>query len=442
MNHRDHLLEAVRQAPDDDGLRLVFADWFEDHGDAERGEFIRLQCRLAALPYLTNEWHRLRDREKQLLDAHRARWLAAFPALRDRGVKDEERWQFRRGFVESVTLSAPSLLSQGEAVFRLAPVRRLTVVAVPRHLPSVLRSPLLAGVQDLLLTNQRFTWANVRQLARSPALAPLRGLFLGQSGIGDEAAQLLFTSPHLGNLRQLNLAWSPLADDGLRAIAAADMPSLRWLGLIGAPTGVRGLAALVSSPSLPNLSELGVGSHGVGPRQAQAIASAPEPRLKELDFELADIGSAGATALAGSPGLANLEVLRLEGNRVGPEGAEAVAASPHLRKLRELDLGSNRLGDRGAVALANSPVVETLAHLNLAWSRIKKDGVKALANSPRLANLECLNLAENHLGSEGAKALAESPHLSKLQCLKLTHTRLSKRDRAMLRERFGDALMV
>jgi uncharacterized protein (TIGR02996 family) len=442
MNDHDRLMQAVREAPDDDAPRLVLADWFEENGDAERGELIRVQCRMAKMPYHPSEWYRLRDREKELLDANRERWLTPFPRVSDRGVKDEGRWQFTRGFVDFVTLSARSFLAHGEAVFRLAPVRRLRVVGVPRHLPSVLRSPLLARVEDLLLTDQRFTWANVLQLTRSPALAQVRGLFLGSSGIGDEAAEALFSSSYLTNLRQLNLAWSPIGDDGLEAIADADMPSLKWLGLINAPVGVRGLRELVSSRSLPNLSELGVGSRTVGPREAEAIASAPVPRLKELEFELGEIRSAGAAALARSPGMANLESLRLEDNQVGPEGVEAIAASPHLRKLRELNIGSNRVGDRGAIALASSPVLDTLESLDLGWARIKKDGVKALANSRRLKNLKHLDLGENNFGREGAKALAESPHLSRLECLNLRHTKLSKRDKEMLRERFGDVLMM
>lgn len=442
MNDYDHLLRAVRAAPDDDHPRLIFADWFEQNGDAERAEFVRVQCRLAALPYVTNEWRRLRDRERHLLGANRARWVAAFPVLRDRGVTASDRWEFRRGFVECVTLSARSFLDRGEAVFRLAPVRRLRLVGVARHLPAVLRSSLLPRVQDLLLTDQRLTWANVRQLARAPVLGRLCGLFLGGGGIGDEGAVELFSSPHLGNLREVNLAWSPVGDAGLLAIAAADMPALGCLRLINAPVGPLGLAALVSSSSLPNLSELSVGSRTVGPREAEAIASAPLPRLKSLDFVLGAVGDRGAVALAGSPGLADLARLNLEDNEIGPVGAEAVAASPHLHRLRELSLGSNRLGDRGAVALARSQVVETLESLGLGWARIKIEGVRALANSPRLANLKYLDLAENNFGPEGAKALAESPHLSKLQCLQLTRTKLPERDREMLRERFGDALIL
>ena len=41
------LLEAARQAPEDDSPRLVLADWLEDRGDGVRAEFIRLQCQLA-----------------------------------------------------------------------------------------------------------------------------------------------------------------------------------------------------------------------------------------------------------------------------------------------------------------------------------------------------------------------------------------------------------
>jgi uncharacterized protein (TIGR02996 family) len=36
--------------PDDDGARLVYADWLEDNGDPNRAEFIRAQIRLASWP--------------------------------------------------------------------------------------------------------------------------------------------------------------------------------------------------------------------------------------------------------------------------------------------------------------------------------------------------------------------------------------------------------
>src|SRR5206468_6443043 len=45
MNDGLLLLEAARQAPDEDGPRLAYADWCEERGDTDRATFIRLQLR-------------------------------------------------------------------------------------------------------------------------------------------------------------------------------------------------------------------------------------------------------------------------------------------------------------------------------------------------------------------------------------------------------------
>jgi uncharacterized protein (TIGR02996 family) len=48
MVENKDLLKAVTDAPQDDSLRLVYADWLEEHGDS-RGDFLRLQVQLRAL---------------------------------------------------------------------------------------------------------------------------------------------------------------------------------------------------------------------------------------------------------------------------------------------------------------------------------------------------------------------------------------------------------
>jgi uncharacterized protein (TIGR02996 family) len=42
-------LKAIRESPQDDGLRLAFADWLEEHGDPW-AEFIRVQIQLTVTP--------------------------------------------------------------------------------------------------------------------------------------------------------------------------------------------------------------------------------------------------------------------------------------------------------------------------------------------------------------------------------------------------------
>ena len=41
------LLQAILDEPEDDAPRLIYADWLEDNGEADRAEFIRLQIELA-----------------------------------------------------------------------------------------------------------------------------------------------------------------------------------------------------------------------------------------------------------------------------------------------------------------------------------------------------------------------------------------------------------
>jgi uncharacterized protein (TIGR02996 family) len=49
MTDDEAFLAAICAAPQDDLPRLVYADFLEGSGQAERAEFIRAQCRLAEL---------------------------------------------------------------------------------------------------------------------------------------------------------------------------------------------------------------------------------------------------------------------------------------------------------------------------------------------------------------------------------------------------------
>jgi uncharacterized protein (TIGR02996 family) len=85
------LLAAIYAAPDDDGPRLVYADYLQQRGDP-RGELIALQ--LAARP--TREQ---RARASQLLAEHGKHWLGPLAAMvKLTGMK------FARGFLDSCEL--------------------------------------------------------------------------------------------------------------------------------------------------------------------------------------------------------------------------------------------------------------------------------------------------------------------------------------------------
>src|SRR5262249_36337098 len=71
------LLQTARQTPEDDSPRLVLADWLEEHSDAVRAEFIRLQCQLApGAPPLESRKRKEQERRCQfLLSHHGGAWL-------------------------------------------------------------------------------------------------------------------------------------------------------------------------------------------------------------------------------------------------------------------------------------------------------------------------------------------------------------------------------
>jgi uncharacterized protein (TIGR02996 family) len=64
MSPEEGFLLEIRAAPEDDCPRLVYADWLEEHGQSERSEFIRVQCRLARLPDDHPDREGLQDRER------------------------------------------------------------------------------------------------------------------------------------------------------------------------------------------------------------------------------------------------------------------------------------------------------------------------------------------------------------------------------------------
>jgi uncharacterized protein (TIGR02996 family) len=49
MNLDEAFMRDILENPEDDTTRLVYADWLEDHAEAERAEFLRLECRLRGL---------------------------------------------------------------------------------------------------------------------------------------------------------------------------------------------------------------------------------------------------------------------------------------------------------------------------------------------------------------------------------------------------------
>jgi uncharacterized protein (TIGR02996 family) len=75
MSNEAAFLQAIRARPDDDGLRLVYADWLEECGDA-RAEFLRIECLLRTVAEADPCHRTFRRRLGELGSQVDVRWLA------------------------------------------------------------------------------------------------------------------------------------------------------------------------------------------------------------------------------------------------------------------------------------------------------------------------------------------------------------------------------
>jgi uncharacterized protein (TIGR02996 family) len=191
VTERDVALAEIIANPDDDGPRLLFADWLEDHGEGRRAEFIRVQCELAKLDADDGEsvadttrevagaWivraeqrEALQRRERELfavvvdgpLDVLPGTPIHAEPlGMSGRRQVDDATALFiyRRGFVEVAWLASDDFLRRAAALFLAYPIREVRLTdgvvdsttvrpierwGIPPHVVEALR----AVVPDLL----------------------------------------------------------------------------------------------------------------------------------------------------------------------------------------------------------------------------------------------------------------------------------------------------
>lgn len=128
-----HFLQAILEDPNDDFIRLSFADWLEERGqpgDGERAEFIRVQCELARIKKYIDDMkglvgsiaakaNRLHRRERELLGENISVWLNSLPdGFRCANVENRPTSSpvalFRRGFVAAITCTAADWLKHAD----------------------------------------------------------------------------------------------------------------------------------------------------------------------------------------------------------------------------------------------------------------------------------------------------------------------------------------
>ncbi len=132
MNDQAAFLSAVIAQPDDDNVRLVFADWLQDHGQEERAEFIRAMIREPHFTVVYDEAAGLvpdtPDRRVacHLLRRNGHKWLGPYYE-----AASGRQWLWRRGFVDVVVCAAADWIAEGDAIRASHPVTRVRLTTPP-----------------------------------------------------------------------------------------------------------------------------------------------------------------------------------------------------------------------------------------------------------------------------------------------------------------------
>src|SRR5579883_578433 len=429
----ESLLAAVIANPEDDVLRLAFADWFEENGQSERAEFIRVQIERARLQADDPRQSELMHREIVLLAEHGREWF---------GFPSNDYLIFRRGFVEGLALH-PAHKLQIDEIFRAHPIRELRLVGTESGDGARLAErPELARIERLWIDSavvEPNAYDEVKSLLASKWWRNVRMLRL-RTAFAEDDLRTIFSHPGFANLRelQINFGAADLVIDALTAFPNLPLESL-WVhpGQWGTCSLTdTSLTKLATSPIWKHLRELDVGVapfDGVSsPRFSRVLGRSNLRTLRVRSWYMSN-GSAEEC-------VANLLAAkswgRLESLTLGYIGfnADRLLTHPKLSQLRTLNLYRNTtaedLTDRlftcsdlaGLRELrvdmpCTSPVLASrkarpMNGLRSLQASLSTEAIQALSTSPHFKQLRCLHL--NPVATEGVKALARSTSLPSL----------------------------
>jgi uncharacterized protein (TIGR02996 family) len=327
FNDRGAWLSAIRGNPDDDALRLAFADWLEGQNEPDFASFIRVEIQRDRLPKGDSRRTPLHEQAKALRRCLPADMRAAGLFTTRRGLPV---------WVES------GVFALRDGIGRLGPYTTQLGVLLGGNgtAEQEAEEELAGGGTDRL-------GAALADLFASPWVRQWVELQTHYVRLTQQRVRWM-TEP--GNLTELEaLAISDGADDGaVRALSEAKLPRLKILGIdevrrragwddpLLTPAAVH---ALIDSPLLDQLEGLYLGGDWLGNDELQSLAESPRVvGLKSLYPWPRQDSVAGLRALVNSPHLGGLTHLNLSRIALDPQIVSFLAQRDVLPSLRKLDI--------------------------------------------------------------------------------------------------------
>jgi uncharacterized protein (TIGR02996 family) len=496
------LLRNIVANPDDDTARLVYADWLDESGDADRAEFVRGQVRLAQMRPHDDGFTALDVRCRRLEDAH-PEWREGLP---DEFVERRERFcgprvqPFERGFLARARL-LPKQYVQNRPLFDRNPVSNVRFNVGEAAGAAWLKQRALARLRGAEFAYARDPDRVADILAGLNVLSPLDHFGVLACEFDAKAADAIFNHPNVAGVRSLLIGGTRLDAESERVIASAAWPSLRKLARVWIHD-----AEWLRAPFIRRLHELTVSDTepNLDPARRGVLAEVlPETDIHTLELGWWELDAAGGRTLAAALAKSKVESFALGQTGTRLDVANALIVPEALVNLRalylswaELDadvisrlagselrvLALDHVSRRALGGLTKAPGMPHLADLRLGLVRQSADDIlgdrlravldagtlpnlvsltvcettphrgdyrkppgdelaEAVAASASMANLRELQLAEA-VTMTGAKALANSPHLAGLQRLTARVWPKDESAEQLLKERFGSVVTL
>lgn len=206
------LYRAILDDPEADVPRRALSEFLRAEKDP-RGDFIRFQLDAWDVRkkrgWGTAEEAMLNLAADELKVVHGKTWAKELEP-----VPAATQLRFYRGFVEAVTIDARAFLEQGASLYKVAPIRHLSLTGVKGVIDAIAATPLLGRLVGLVLQMNQLDDADVARLVTSPHLSKLKRLDLGTNSIGEAGLEAIAASAQLPALRYLNLANNPVSLPG------------------------------------------------------------------------------------------------------------------------------------------------------------------------------------------------------------------------------------
>jgi uncharacterized protein (TIGR02996 family) len=455
MSDEAALLSAIIAHADEDTPRLAYADWLDEHGDSDRAEFIRTQCRLADLSPAHPDWIDLTERQLELVARLKDRFL--FTDLNefdnadrfsfDTDILGDHEAPYCRGFPYFIACQTDGdewheenevtrVAGELERLVRTSTLRAFEPYSTPpRRLIELLSFPVIGELTGLALMPEGSS-AEVarlyRHLCRTPLVRRVKHLFLYRGTPADAVAELaraktfdsvtrltiqslsapqpalekLTRAPWFRRVRHFRCFLDKPAVATSLLAGLGQLPDLHTLDLPEVPPGGARLLAAGRFPALARL--MYAGPLGVG--YAKQLAAGRFPALSAFQATHGAVKNDGMAELLNGAWFERLRVLALTECHIGDRAVAALAAHPVATTLRVLRLGDNTFGKTGLTALAGAfPALTTLSLRSYSRRKGSPAELAAFLAALRMPHLRHLDLMGWPLGNAGAKALATNP---------------------------------